>query len=272
MATIGTDPEFFVRDAENQIIPVVGLLGGTKGEPIPLAGLPEGFGAQEDNVMAELTVPAAMSAEAFTENVKRGAEVIGDMLGEHDCALDMSTCEYRFSGEAIGRHSQALQFGCSPDFNAYEKGRQRPTIDPALVGNNRFCGGHVHFGGDFRSPPFIGAMFADAVLGLWSVGRDPQRTRRQYYGAAGTYRPTAYGFEYRVLSNFWTYDSDTAWSVGQNALTLATFLERDAREVRRAMLSMNWGDVRALVSMREPSSADSRLAGRLHRQFMEVIS
>ena len=48
----------------------------------------------------------------------------------------------------------------------------------------------------------------DIFLGIFSVllTRDKykeERSRRRYYGRAGDYRITSYGFEYRTLSNFW---------------------------------------------------------------------
>jgi len=43
----------------------------------------------------------------------------------------------------------------------------------------------------------------DAYLGLPSVLFEKDGMRRTLYGKAGAYRPTPYGVEYRVLSNFW---------------------------------------------------------------------
>ena len=267
MATIGTDPEFFVRQAD-QIIPVCGLLGGTKNDPIPLAGLPTGFGAQEDNVMAELTVPPALSAPAFAQNVREGRNAISRMLEEHDADLVDYTCEHQFTQEALDRHAGSSVFGCSPDFNAYEQGRMRPRLNPEVVGRYRFCGGHVHIGTTCAAPKFVLAMMADAMLGLWSVGRDTQSVRRRYYGTAGVYRETPYGIEYRTMSNFWACNPDDVEEVGHYALMLANFLDRGARATREVMLSLDWVRVRSLVT----GGADRNGAVKIHQQVVRMMS
>jgi hypothetical protein len=267
MATIGTDPEFFVRQAD-QIIPVCGLLGGTKNEPIPLAGLPEGFGAQEDNVMAELTVPPALSARSFAENVRVGKDAISLMLEEHDADLVGFSCEHEFSQAALDSHAGSSVFGCSPDYSAYDQGRMRPRLNPEIVGRYRFCGGHVHIGTTCAAPKFVLAMMADAALGLWAVGRDTQVVRRQYYGEAGVYRETPYGIEYRSMSNFWACDPDYTDEVGYYAMMLANFLDQGARATREVMLSMDWMRVRTLVT----DGTDSRTAQRLHHEVVGMMS
>lgn len=48
--TFGSDFEMFVEDQQGVIVPVVGLLGGTKSEPLDIG---EGCFRQEDNTQAE---------------------------------------------------------------------------------------------------------------------------------------------------------------------------------------------------------------------------
>lgn len=79
----------------------------------------------------------------------------------------------------------------------------------------RSCGGHIHLGyvegsgNDFLLDPWGKAHTVrtmDAVLGIISVLLDnsPKAIkRRELYGKASCHRPTEYGVEYRVLSNFW---------------------------------------------------------------------
>ena len=268
MATIGTDPEFFVRNSEHQIVPGCTMIGGTKSTPLPLPGLPDGFGVQEDNVMAELTVPPAISGDSFAENIRVGMEKINDLIGANDLTLDTTHCEYVFSHEALDQYAGASVFGCSPDFDAYQHGAQRPTLSHEQVGRVRMCGGHVHIGADCSAPHFVQAMFGDVFLGLWSVGRDPQATRRKWYGQPGTFRPTPYGFEYRTMSNFWTYGEDTRYEVGNYAMNLARFLEQDGKVIREAMLSINWQQVRTLIA----ENTDDQVAYKLHQTLMQELS
>ena len=66
MITVGTDPELMLREkSTGRIISAAGLIGGTKGKPVQMEGLPEGYGVQEDNVMVEYNIPPCTSGQAF---------------------------------------------------------------------------------------------------------------------------------------------------------------------------------------------------------------
>jgi hypothetical protein len=63
----------------------------------------------------------------------------------------------------------------------------------------------------------------DATIGVMSVllFRNPEeKQRREFYGRAGEYRLPPHGLEYRVLSNAWLCDNNTATMVCKIALTL----------------------------------------------------
>jgi len=50
-------------------------------------------------------------------------------------------------------------------------------------------------------------------LGIPSVHLDTDTLRKSLYGKAGAFRPTSYGLEYRVLSNFWLKSEElTKWA------------------------------------------------------------
>ena len=63
--TIGCDPEVFVHN-NSEHISVIGKIGGTKGNPIPL---PHGGGIQEDNLAVEFNTPPASTRKEFVTNV-----------------------------------------------------------------------------------------------------------------------------------------------------------------------------------------------------------
>jgi len=46
-------------------------------------------------------------------------------------------------------------------------------------------------------------QLCDAYMGVPSVLVDDDTRRAELYGKAGAFRPTSYGAEYRVLSNWW---------------------------------------------------------------------
>lgn len=56
---IGSDPELFIVDAskDNKIISSIGLIPGVKGSAYRPEELPEGFGLQIDNILAEFNIP-----------------------------------------------------------------------------------------------------------------------------------------------------------------------------------------------------------------------
>lgn len=202
--TIGADPELFVTD-EHGIIPAVGMIGGTKEQPLPCK-----CGAlQEDNVLAEFNIDPCQTAEDFYEKVTTvmgclRAAVINHTPGtslvvqsSHDFDIDTLF----MAGE------QALRFGCDPDLNCWT-GEMNPAPDG--MATLRTAGGHVHIGYDNPDPAtsFLVAKMCDYLLGVPSVILDGDKLRRGMYGQAGACRIKAYGVEYRSLSNFWLQSRD----------------------------------------------------------------
>jgi hypothetical protein len=69
---------------------------------------------------------------------------------------------------------------------------------------------HVGFGDDTLAmkEKVLMAKILDMYLGIPSVILDQDTQRRQTYGKAGSFRPKDYGLEYRVLSNFWSFNDN----------------------------------------------------------------
>lgn len=268
MFTIGADPEFFITRDGNSVLPIVGLLGGTKDKPIPVGGAGSGFAVQEDNVMAEYNVPPVSDPHSFADVVVRGRQLAIAKLRQTvpgvqawpDCSV--------FFNEADLANPQAQMFGCSPDFNAYEQGAPLPRIQPSELtepgGAWRFAGGHVHLGYrewlGWECPDFVAATICDLMIGLPALvhGMDNQGKRRQFYGSPGRYRPTRYGIEYRTLGNSWTMTTRSALHVGSMAFGAMGVLARGEQEVRRIYNEMPWADVRRAIG-----TADGTLAYQL---------
>jgi hypothetical protein len=225
-------------------------------------GLAEGYAMQEDNVMVEYNIPPANSGNRFARRIADGLRHINHVVRTTGLPLelDIGACSRLFPHEEL-RNRQAAQFGCSPDFNAYQQGQPWPTIKPLLLeepeGGWRFAGGHVHIGWERHTgmPDFIAAAFADVYLGLPSVSLDQQGKRRELYGQAGRYRPTEYGIEYRVLSNFWIWDEMLANDVGNRAYALGVFLEGDVNELQRLYAEIPWPDVQDAINNEDEDQA-----------------
>ena len=266
MITLGADPEFFVRDGRTgTTVPIIGLLGGTKGKALPIPGLDaEGFGMQEDNVMAEYNIPAVRTPRGFARSVVEGWNKVADFVRTKQPNLepDIGRAARLFTLEQLA-HPQAATFGCSPDFSAYTQGQPLPSPDPAQLmddgGAWRFAGGHVHLGVETAAPDFIVAQFADVFMGLPSVALDKQGMRRTLYGSAGRYRPTSYGIEYRTLSNFWIWDEDLAEQIGERAAALGV-LCADVQEMQRLNAEIPWIDVQRAINTEDEEVAADLIA------------
>ena len=268
MYTIGADPEFFISDNYGRVVPVIGLLGGTKEKPVPvLTAEYNGFAVQEDNVMAEYNIPPAIDPGSFSEFVAMGRRAALNRIRERLPGAELfPESSATFSSELLA-HPQAQVFGCSPDFDAYNMGAPLPRIQPPSLyvegGAWRFAGGHIHLGYKamltWSVPDFVVASLADVFLSvvMLAYGADQQGERRKWYGTPGRYRPTPYGIEYRVLSNRWTMSELWARLAGRAAFNLMSFLSRGEEEVRRAYNDIPWNDVRATISSEDTTMAQS---------------
>ncbi|HLD89510.1 MAG TPA: hypothetical protein VI911_00565 [Patescibacteria group bacterium] len=205
--TIGCDPEFFLKDENGKLVSAIGIIPGTKEEPY---GLPNGAGLQVDNVALEFSSPVASKREDFVDILRATfADIFENIPKGYTIAAEPSAI---FDDKQL-EHPDAQRFGCTPDFDAWtlQVNEKMPAENPNL----RSCGGHVHVGhvpgdgNDFLLDPY-GKLAAvktmDTLHGIISTmldSGDAAIARRQLYGSAGCHRPTHYGIEYRVLSNFW---------------------------------------------------------------------
>ena len=193
MITVGSDPEVFVKSSAG-IIPVIGLLGGTKNSPRPV----ELGAVQEDNVLAEFNITPARTAKEFVNNINHVMEQLAGLLGNNKYEIKSW---HSFRMRELSKYGPAAhEFGCDPDFNCWT-GTQNPPPNRDRPGL-RTAAGHIHVGGTKHSPDVV-AKIMDICLGVPSIIYDTDPIRRIMYGKAGAYRPKPYGMEYRVLSNFW---------------------------------------------------------------------
>ena len=260
--TLGADPEFFLRDSRSgMVVPAIGLIGGTKGKPLPIPGIPdEGYGMQEDNVMVEYNIPPATRVSRFATSIVTGREAIVDFVRTKQPHLEPDTghCARLFGRNQLD-HVQAKVFGCSADFDAHQQGAALPAPDPLKLAEGpgawRFAGGHVHIGYESEVPDFVAAALADLYLGLPATALDKQGVRRTLYGSAGRFRPTPYGIEYRTLSNFWIWDEGLAYEIGNRAYSLGCLLEADAADLQTKFAEVPWIDVQAAINTEDEEKA-----------------
>lgn len=199
MITVGCDPEVFLRDPESgNIVPAIGLVGGSKEDPRRV-----NCGAfQEDNIMAEINTVPANSEDEWVHNV----QTVLQQLRDHVAPLELVIEPWVMLDAVI---KGADMFGCSADYNVYDN-CENPPVEAEQAGLMRTASGNIHIGYDEcndRPDSRCNVVRAlDVYLGVPSVMLEPDAKRRELYGKAGAYRPTPYGVEYRVPSNFWLKD------------------------------------------------------------------
>jgi hypothetical protein len=254
MVTIGTDPEFLVYDRDNHgEVWLPYELQGTKEEPFDLG---DGFAVHRDGATAELTVPYATSAPLAAEYLSEGIQLLESHLNTLGLGLVDWTSEYDYSHMldfSDDPYDEAFyEFGCAPDNDAYNGGRERLLKNPRVTfRRKRFAGGHIHVGGTWFVPDFVVAMFLDLTLAKLATynGGGPDGTRKKWYGKAGTFRTKPYGLEYRTPNNAWCFSPNKRRATYQEVENLVTWLESTRpSQVRDVWESVNWLRLQTIIN------------------------
>lgn len=200
---LGGDPEVFLKDRRTgHIVPSCDKIGGNKGKGIQIQS---GYKISilEDNVAVEFNF--APFSDAYTgSDVLRAVQEYGAEWLRARGFDPYPVAEYKFTESQLTAPKSQV-FGCDPDFVAYDASDSLRAVDPMVVGQHRFCGGHLHFGytNPEKIPASAVAILIDMFVGLPSLQLDAQGARRKWYGLAGLYRTKPYGIEYRTMSNWW---------------------------------------------------------------------
>lgn len=199
---IGSDPETFLQDSTGKFISSVGLIGGTKDEPMPIG---EGCAVQEDNVSVEFNTPPTNDVREFVKAINYNLDYIKKRADEMGLVVVHNPSAHFDDDQLQTREAQT--FGCEPDFNAWDYGAVNPR--PKCKDKNlRSAGGHIHIEApDLDKLELIKAM--DLFVGAPMLEFDTDTERRKLYGKAGAFRPKSYGVEYRTASNAWLQSEDT---------------------------------------------------------------
>ena len=204
IVTVGHDAELFLYNENENAIPSIGLVGGSKECPREVSG----GAVQEDNVMAELNIEPCTTVSQFVNRTNEVMESLTSIIkprGLHYKIMDFQKFEPEFL-----KSPQAKMFGCDPDYNVYSL--QQNVVDTKLLRNARTAGGHIHIG---LSEPNFHAMAkpslvknCDFFIGLPLTILERQSQRKAFYGKAGSFREKPYGIEYRTPSNIWLSSDD----------------------------------------------------------------
>lgn len=203
---IGSDPEIFVEDKDNNIIPAFEFLGSKKEKKnLTIENLPvywDGFQAEFETVPNTCLSYHVDSIRAGLLKVWKDAKVRNSQA-----RLSTKTVfevPFQLIANAKNEH---VEFGCMPSLNAY--GMFGLKIDGRDT-NIRSAGGHIHFGIGKQEDAVVEreVKALDAILGVACVSmfaKWDNPARRTMYGLAGEYRLPPHGMEYRVLSNAWMF-------------------------------------------------------------------
>lgn len=208
--TIGSDPELFIiNEKTGKVVSSIGLIPGEKGEPWVGEDMPNGFGLETDNIVAEFNIPPVRDEVSFINNIEYMKQYIDKFVKNINPDLGILCAASKSVDKSELQSPQAKMFGCDVDFNAYT---QEPNPKPKGNRTNlRSCGFHIHVGYKDNNidSSLLLVKYLDAYLGLPSLLKDPDKKRRSLYGKAGCFRLTPYGVEYRVLSSAMMKDTET---------------------------------------------------------------
>lgn len=216
---IGADPEFFLKQ-NGRFVSAVGLIGGSKDNPLPIDNL--GNAIQEDNVSVEFNIQPSETYEDFRSVILKVLNHLKTKLSTYEFATESAAV---FDSTEL-QTLQAQVFGCDPDYNAWSlRKNKKPYCENK---NLRSAGGHIHIGCDLaKEKPIEIIKACDLFLGVPSVIMDPGTERRQLYGLAGSFRQKKYGVEYRSLSNWWIFSEETMQWVFENTHKAINFVQEN---------------------------------------------
>jgi len=204
--SIGSDPEVFLKkviDGIPEYFPAVAVITGDKYDPTPVGD--KGRNILVDNVMLEFNSIPTLNMKDFVNEHVTFLDYLRGEMSKKQCTI--STKAFVEFHPRFLNNKSAKTFGCEPDFNAYTLS-ENPV--PKAEVNYRTAAGHIHIGYDNPSKKKSVELIKllDLILGVESVLLDQDRHRRVMYGKAGAYRKKPFGFEYRVLSNYWIFNED----------------------------------------------------------------
>lgn len=201
--TIGADPELFlINSTSGEVVSSIGIIPGEKGNPYRSDDMPEGYGLEIDNILAEFNIPPVTTKEGFIEAMNYMKNYIKKFIKAKNSKLDILCKASMMVNEDQLQSPEAKLFGCSVDYNAYT---EEPNPKPQGERTNlRSAGFHIHIGYDDCNvdTSLMLIKYLDMYLGVPSVLKDDDTKRRSLYGKAGCFRLTPYGLEYRVLSSY----------------------------------------------------------------------
>lgn len=147
--TIGADPELFIiNEKTKKVVSAVGLIPGEKGNPWRSEDMPEGFGLETDNILAEFNIPPVKDEINFVNNIIYMQEYINKFVKNIDPDLGILCAASRVVDKSQLNSPQAQLFGCSVDYNAYT---MKANPKPKGTSTNLRSAGRISEGQKYRN-------------------------------------------------------------------------------------------------------------------------
>lgn len=234
--TIGSDPEVFVANKEGKVESIIGLLSGTKEEPLDIG---RNCSVQEDNILAEFNIPPVTTLAEFLDHINYCKEYIETIIAAKGLQLHYASSEK--VRKKILNNKQAKTFGCSPSYNVLKEeistvAVEELTDEQKLI---RSSGFHIHIGhdnpeDDELNDKIVLCFELFVTIPLMVMDND-EYNRRLLYGLIGDSRTKPYGVECRSLGGYFLKDDETitiVWERVQEALKFCEESPFSASELR----------------------------------------
>lgn len=110
--TIGADPELFIiNEKTNKVVSSIGIIPGEKGNPYVGEDMPEGFGLETDNILAEFNIPPVTNKSAFINNIEYMKLYINRFVKEKNPDLGILCAASKIVNKDQLQSEQAQRFG-----------------------------------------------------------------------------------------------------------------------------------------------------------------
>lgn len=216
----GSDPEIFVVDKNNTVIPSFRFLGDKKTGANPFW----------DGYQGEFNIAAQSCLDGSVLQIQDQLNKLLREARKYDKDAKLSIIPTMDIPPHMLKEDddKYVQFGCMPSKNVYGmKGKVADGRDVPF----RSAGGHIHLELTEKQkksiPEYVKAL--DAILGVACVslfGKYDDVRRREYYGLAGEYRTPSHGLEYRPLSNVWLSHPTTMYIVFEMARKVISLVDK----------------------------------------------
>jgi len=232
MFTFGSDPEFMLVDEEGRIRSAIGIVKGTRKNPLKRNGASFCY----DNVLAECRIEPARNKSEALRFTKKALKTYNEIVRPHGIRL-ATRAAANYPSEQL--HPKAAKIaGCESEWCAYRMSEveQKTVLNWIRTGTLRTTGGHLHIGTELAKDQIQSVMLVrmlDLFLGIPSlfIDHDPSsQKRKKLYGRAGRYRQPRHGIEYRSLSSFWLSSPSLVELVHQICAFVIKFVENNRYE------------------------------------------